>query len=442
MKYLYLIILLSVVSLSAMAQGINFEHLTLDEAIKKAKAENKLVFIDGYAVWCGPCKKMAATVFQEAEVGQYFDKQMIALKVDVERGEGPAIKRKYGISSLPGYVFIDGDGLVVYRFGAYMRKELFMQQVKLAVSYASDQNSVGRMAERYEANKNDEQFLRTYLDKLAETQSTGYTEVLEQYLTIQKSVPEPSKEMVELLAKHYQEIVFGGQADAIIQRNQGSDAWKLYVRKDIREIFQKIPKVMLEKTTDYAVAKRDTSLLDLALERAPEAGVKVDSAQVKRAHIYYYLNIGDGKKYKELVHDDNVAYIQSLDVQKLRDSYIDNQKQRAAGDSEALATRPFSVRISQGINSMVSSYAKFVETDAEKKEVLGWMKVAYDIMPGDAETMSEYANAMYVLGSDKAEAIKLKEEAKDLAIKTNIHDVKSVEIELDMMKAGEAITLE
>lgn len=441
MKYLSSIIFLLVVSLSAMAQGIHFEHSTFNEALKKAKSENKVLFIDGYAVWCGPCKQMAKTVFMDKEVGDYFDKNIVALKVDVERGEGPMIKRNYGITGLPGYVFIDGDGHVTYRFSAAMPKEKFLEKVELAVAYSKDSNSVGRLAERYRTEKNDEQFVRLYLNKLKESKSTNYTEILEQYLNIQTSVPENSKEMVQLLADHNEEIVFGSKADEIIQRNNGSDAWKLYVRKDIREIFQKLPRKMLENTTDYAIAQKDTAILEMVMDRAIEAGVKVDDNQRKRTYVFYYLNTGNGEQYKKLVREDNEAYIQSINIQNLRDTYLKIQKEKAEGDPSALGTSPHSVRYSRYIVSMVNNYAKFAETEQEKEDVIRWMKVGYDIIPGDAITISAYANVLYFLGKDKNKAIELKEEAYQIISKEEGKAGAAIKADLELMKAGEPIVL-
>lgn len=439
MKKIYSLVVLMLFPMLLIAQGIQFEHGTFNEALKKAKAENKLLFIDGYAVWCGPCKKMATTVFLEKEVGQYFDKNLIALKVDVERGEGPAIKRKYGISGLPGYVFIDGDGNVVYRFNAAMPTAKFMEEVKLAVSYAQDPNSVGRMAEGYELKKNDEKFVRSYLDKLKESKSTNYTEVLEQYLEIQKSVAETTKEMVVLLADHSNEIVFGGMADKIVQNNLGSEAWKPFVRKDIREAFQKLQKNMIENTTDYAVAKKDTTLLELTIDRAIRSGVKVDDVQRKKIYIFYYLQTEEGSKYKALVQKDNEAYINSIDVKTVRNQYLDWKKNTEDGKIKGVT--PHADRISNEIANMVQSYARFAETDQEKKDVIRWMKVGYDIVPGNTSIMSTYATLLYLFNNNKAEAIAIKEEAYQIANQSSGKNAEGIKADIEIMKAGKNIYL-
>lgn len=100
----------------AMAQeGINFFHGTLAEAQQEAAKEDKLIFIDAYTTWCGPCKWMAANTFPNAEVGEFFNKHFVSLKVDMERGEGPQLARKYRVMAYPTLIFLDKDGNVVHR---------------------------------------------------------------------------------------------------------------------------------------------------------------------------------------------------------------------------------------------------------------------------------------------------------------------------------------
>jgi thiol-disulfide isomerase/thioredoxin len=93
-----------------LAQGITFEHGNFAAVCAKAKAEKKLVFIDVYTSWCGPCKYMAATVFKKDNVGQYFNSQFINFKIDAEKGEGKALAAKYKVQFYPTYLFIDDKG--------------------------------------------------------------------------------------------------------------------------------------------------------------------------------------------------------------------------------------------------------------------------------------------------------------------------------------------
>ena len=73
-----------VLSLPALAQT-NFRSLSLAEAIASAKVENKLVFIDFYTAWCGPCKMMMKNVFPQPKVGEYFNGKYVCIKLDADK---------------------------------------------------------------------------------------------------------------------------------------------------------------------------------------------------------------------------------------------------------------------------------------------------------------------------------------------------------------------
>ena len=88
------------------AEGIQFFHGSWDEALEKAKAEQKPIFVDAYASWCGPCKRMAAQVFPQEEVGEFFNAKFINVKMDMEKGEGPEFAKKFPVRAYPTLLFI------------------------------------------------------------------------------------------------------------------------------------------------------------------------------------------------------------------------------------------------------------------------------------------------------------------------------------------------
>ena len=72
----------------ALGKGIEFFHGTLAEAKELASQEGKLIFIDAFTTWCGPCKRMSAQVFTQEEVGEFYNQTFVNLKLDMEKGEG------------------------------------------------------------------------------------------------------------------------------------------------------------------------------------------------------------------------------------------------------------------------------------------------------------------------------------------------------------------
>tara|TARA_B100000508_G_scaffold140609_1_gene142351 strand:- start:44638 stop:45063 length:426 start_codon:yes stop_codon:yes gene_type:complete len=109
-------------------EGVNFQDLTLKQALKKAEKEGKYVFLDAYAVWCGPCKWMEANTFRDKEVGKKFNKSFISVKIDMEKGEGPAIAQKYRVRAYPTMFVLNSKGEVQKRIlGAKKEKALLTE---------------------------------------------------------------------------------------------------------------------------------------------------------------------------------------------------------------------------------------------------------------------------------------------------------------------------
>jgi len=107
------------------SKGINFFKGTWQEALALAKKENKLVFLDAYASWCGPCKLMKGKVFPTFKAGEFFNERFINVKVDMEKGEGPVLATKYGVTAYPSLFFIDHSGKVKkYAVGYHSANQL------------------------------------------------------------------------------------------------------------------------------------------------------------------------------------------------------------------------------------------------------------------------------------------------------------------------------
>ena len=116
-QYFTLVLLALTLSIAAQNNGIQFYNDTIFEnVLAKAKAENKLIFIDCYAVWCGPCKYMDANIFPDKEVGDFHNANFINLKYDMEKPYGMKIRKSYGIRAYPSFLYLDSNGEVMHRY--------------------------------------------------------------------------------------------------------------------------------------------------------------------------------------------------------------------------------------------------------------------------------------------------------------------------------------
>ncbi len=124
------------VAVEQISSEINFFQGTYDEALQKAKDENKILFVDAYAVWCGPCKYMSKYVFTDLRVAEYFNEHFINYKYDMEKGEGPAFAIEYSVAGYPTLLFLSSDGKVLDRnLGGLTVDQLLDRGEKVVVKY-------------------------------------------------------------------------------------------------------------------------------------------------------------------------------------------------------------------------------------------------------------------------------------------------------------------
>ncbi len=111
-----LLILISFFGFAQDKEGIQFLEVdSLESVLKLAQEQNKLVFMDCYTTWCGPCIHLTKNIFPQKEVGDYFNANFINVKFDMEKGEGIAIAKKYNVKAFPTLLFLDANGEVVHK---------------------------------------------------------------------------------------------------------------------------------------------------------------------------------------------------------------------------------------------------------------------------------------------------------------------------------------
>ena len=106
--------------------GIIFFKGTWTEALQAAKAENKYIFLDVYATWCGPCKELKNKTFKDSEVGDYYNKNFINVRIDAEKDEGREIARRYEVNSYPTLFIIDYKGNRVAKTTGFMKPRILI----------------------------------------------------------------------------------------------------------------------------------------------------------------------------------------------------------------------------------------------------------------------------------------------------------------------------
>lgn len=132
--------------ISAYADGINFFQGSWEQALAESSKTGKLLFIDAYAEWCGPCKFMSKEVFPRQDVGEFYNANFINYKIDVDTEAGGGIFAQYGGEAMPTYLFIDSQKKLVYKQVGSVQADEFIKIGKKVLS-------IPELMSKYEKNE-------------------------------------------------------------------------------------------------------------------------------------------------------------------------------------------------------------------------------------------------------------------------------------------------
>ena len=347
-----LLLIVSMISCSTVycQEGVNFEKESWSNTLAKAKAENKIVFVDAYTTWCGPCKMMDAKTFPDEKVGNFFNKNFINIKVDAEKGDGLIIAEKYKIISYPTLFFVNCDGELVHSsFGARTPEELIELGEKVIVMVTDPNKNFLSMEKRYQTGERGSEFLKNYTYVLFERRM-DHQHVFDDYVKTQSNLL--TEDNIKFIFDFFRKSS-DPYYKFIIKHKAEFD--KVVGKKTIDEIFTTIlfgeAMFKIKTEADFDILEKD--LLEVFNEL--EAKENLDYFK-----IHYYFNYTQMAKIRE--SDNYPAY-----KNKFFESIISYIEEYEINDSEELNQQAF----------LITEFA-----DIEDKEILEialvWVKNSMD----------------------------------------------------------------
>lgn len=166
------ILLLVMISSPTFSQE-KIKWVSFEEAIELSEKKSKHIFIDVYTDWCGWCKRMDATTFQDPVIVDIMNKHFYAVKLDAERKDtvyfqdnafvntNPAGRRSShqlaqallkGKMSYPSFVFLNGNAEWLQVLNGYVKSP----DLEKVLTY---------IGEKVYEKKTYEQFTATFVGK-------------------------------------------------------------------------------------------------------------------------------------------------------------------------------------------------------------------------------------------------------------------------------------
>jgi thioredoxin-related protein len=358
--------------LSAQNREIEFEKGKWQAVLEKAQKENKLIYLDCYTTWCGPCKRMAKYIFTNDTVADFYNKNFVNAKIDMEKGEGIELAKKYGIRAYPTMLYLNSSGEVVHRSCGSAPTTKFISIGKDALN---PETRLMTATEKFNKGVNPKIDVASYLGMLDDACQDIQTE-LGDYFASQKEEELTSRENWEIIYRFVND--YSSKQFRLFEANKPA----FEERYTVDSVRSKLNSVYASGLRQ-AVKNKDSDTFDALKSKVNASGSPDAEKIVMTADLELYKSEGDWDKYIQLLS-----------------SYGDKYLEDKAMD----------------LNGIAWLFYEHTDDRALLEKAERWAKRAVelqDIYP----TNDTYASILYKLGK-KEEAQKAAERAISLA-KTN-----------------------
>ena len=423
-KILYLLIILSFSSYGSVNKGIEFKEGSWSEIMNEAKKQNKLIFIDIYTTWCGPCKMMSAKVFTVNIIGEKFNESFVNFKIDAEKGEGIELAKKYAIAAYPTYLFVNGNGDLVYRAMGAMPAEKFIVEADKALLAGKTFKSSDELEKEFKAGKRDPEFLYEYMKRISLNGGENVA-LLDEYLKAIPASQYKTEKVLALIAENIGTI----ESKAFIILRDALDRYLNMTVSQQKYVLNGLSKAK-RNTFKKAVDSRDKALLERLIDsvRATSYSEVGFEAEEKQFRLEYAKITRDGENFKKIAAKETAK----LMARTLEDLVAENQlkimnfKQGAREKNLDESTLQYKMILdnltvnaqkltSFQLNEYAWGYVQMIKNEKDLEEAIKWSERAIELIESPTN-LDTYAILLSKLGRKK-EAIKAEKKAIKLAKK-------------------------
>ncbi|MCW3071934.1 MAG: thiol:disulfide interchange protein [Bacteroidetes bacterium] len=355
--------------LKAQKKEISFEHGNWAEVLARSKKENKLIYLDCYTTWCGPCKWMAKNVFTNDTVADFYNANFVNVEIDMEKGEGIELAKKYGIRAYPTMLYLNSDGEVMHRSCGSSPVASFINTGKDALD---PNRQLAANTKKFNNGNATGAFAESYLVML-ESGCQDYKAELTAYLSTQKESELTSRTNWNIIYKYVND--YSSKEFMILEKNRDAFS-KLYTKDSVQD---KINHVYTSGLY-IAINKKDDGAFQSLKEKVKASGNPDAEMVIMDADLRYYMSKKDWKNY-------------AATASGYADKYIKDN--------------------AMGLNGIAWNFYENVDDVAMMEKAAAWAKHSVELQSIYANN-DTYAAVLYKLGK-KEEAKKVAEKAIELA---------------------------
>ncbi|AWW00722.1 thioredoxin family protein [Arcticibacterium luteifluviistationis] len=420
---------------SVNAQSIDFKYATLAEAKDVSKVAEKLIFVDFYADWCGPCKAMENTVFTKAEVGAVFNNDFVNFKIDSEVEEGKKLVRHYGVQEFPTYLFVNSEGEVVHKIIGFQSVRNLLIEAGKAKRKFEGFVPIRRLDSVYENGNDDVDFLYEYL-KRKSYEEGSQPKVLAKYLEVVPESELQTEKVLSLISENVTSVSSKGfyiLAESLSRFMKLTESQQKYVLKGISN--------SKKLTFREAVENEDDELFDVLIDAVHATSYSRQAAFAEERQFRYdYAKLTRNFKHFKLIAQEEATQIMSRSLEYFEEhtkstieAFKNTAKEKGISESSgryqmmlAGLENGAAKAASFQLNDFARGYYEMASDDMDFKNAIKWSAFAIKL-DETAANWETYAFLLKKVGRTR-DAKKAMKQAMKMAKKDNL--------ETDTLKAA------
>ncbi|MPR33432.1 thioredoxin family protein [Salmonirosea aquatica] len=378
---------------------IDFEKASWEKIKAKAKAEKKLIFVDVYTTWCGPCKMLDSQVFSDRETGRRMNAFFVSYKADAE-SQGRALAVKYGVNAFPTGLFMDADGNLVHSFIGFRPVPEFIVEANQAMQATENGRIFTLYENAYEQGNRNVDLVYTYL-KFRRIYNLPTHDLLEKVL---KKMPDDSLQL-----PHWQRVVIENT-----QWTEGKGFDWLLMQKGTPNIKNKI-EFIISNTVVRAQEEKDKKLFQKALTYVDSVEVSEKARELKTR---YTMDFSAATRDFDQLADAAEQYLEQEIIPSL------------SADSQRANPEAYQKAIDR-LSSVCWLYSEYVKKDRLTKVC----DCVADVIEKEQNSvlLSHYASLLYKQG-DFENAVAAQTRAVEIARNSNDESLADQEEKLKRIK--------
>ena len=430
MKRFYVSLICLIVSVltinQTFSQGINFRQDDWQNVLMQAKAQKKLIFVDIYTAWCGPCKEMDKKTFTDVSVGDKFNARFINYKVDAEKGFGITLAKRYNVTSYPTCLFVDPSENLIYKQEGLLRAPDLVKEADMVLNNQANAKPLYALDKLYENGRRDTEFLNEYIAVRSLYDRIDNRDLVEEYVKSLTPIQYSADKTLRIIVNNGFKI--DGKAFELLLkfREKAESLFEGGVEKVNRAFSQSINEVF-----DVALKGKNQALFDKALSANLKALPNTADRVNDKNKLAFYLAMKDVNKFSEAAEQYLDQYVMFVQIESIRkqdlweyEKIMQNYKlgvRDSVGAGAAMyqnlklnAKNTMARLTAAELNEVVKAFYDQVEDKTKLKKATEWAKRSLELVE-TPDAYHSYAQLMLKMG-DKQMAMDIEQKAYDIAI--------------------------